>query len=146
MVPETELAWAAGFFDGEGNTRWRQDQPRSERRSRSYGTFVLQISQIDRDVLDRFRAAAGCGSVYGPYIRKNGSAKEITYYSFQAVGHTAVAGFNRIRPYLSPLKREQGDAAQARFYEQKMRPRLGNGHRRRAELKAAQNEEALRPA
>ena len=54
-----ELAWAAGFFDGEGHvgatTTHRRD-------------LYLTISQVDRRVLDRFRDAVGVGSVNGPYL------------------------------------------------------------------------------
>lgn len=50
-----EMAWAAGFFDGEGCFSY----------SRKVYTPTIAIAQVDRQVLDRFRAAVGIGKVYG---------------------------------------------------------------------------------
>jgi hypothetical protein len=131
-----ELAWSAGFFDGEGNMRWRENKEYRSQRSRAYGTFTLQIGQIDRAVLERFMAAVGCGKINGPYVRKNGSHKDTTYYQFSAHGLTGIEAFHKIRPYLSSIKRDQGDCAERKYREQVARPRLGNGHLRKKELSA----------
>ena len=131
----TELAWAAGFFDGEGNCRLRVDKQRNERRSRIYGTLVVQIGQTDRDVLDRFHKAVGVGSVCGPYTKTHTKGRPPTiYFAFHTAGRKAVAAFGLIRPYLSRVKREQGDVAIAQYEEFLQRPRLGNGHLRKKEL------------
>lgn len=130
----SELHWAAGFFDGEGNCRWRPNKVYGNR-SRAHGSFALQIGQVDRYVLDRFRDAVGVGKVYGPYQKKNGSSKSTTYYSYQAVGTTGIRAFEQIRSFLSPIKREQGDLAAEFFREQSERPKLGNGHLRKKELR-----------
>src|SRR5687767_4712413 len=53
-----QLAWAAGFFDGEGCVT------SSEARSRRPMMF---ITQHDPRVLRRFRQVVGFGKVYGPY-------------------------------------------------------------------------------
>lgn len=53
-----ELAWAAGFFDGEGCVT------SSEAGSRRPMMF---ITQYDPRLLRRFRQAVGFGKVYGPY-------------------------------------------------------------------------------
>ena len=63
-----ELAWAAGLFDGEGCFHFllqrRKDtslQPLTQTR----------MTQVDREVLDRFQAAVGLGTVYGPYPKNS---------------------------------------------------------------------------
>lgn len=58
-----EMAWAAGFFDGEGCFSY----------SRKVYTPTIAIAQVDRQVLDRFRAAVGIGKVYGPYRQGDAS-------------------------------------------------------------------------
>jgi hypothetical protein len=95
-----ELAWAAGFFDGEGHigaSNTRRD-------------IYLSISQIDRRVLDRFRDAIGVGRVYGPYehpvmkSRKNEQPR--FYFQCQSYQHVqAIAAM--LWKWLSPVKREQ---------------------------------------
>lgn len=52
----TELAWAAGFFDGEGHVAL-QSSP------------LVSIHQTDRAVLDRFQVAVAVGLVAGPYAK-----------------------------------------------------------------------------
>lgn len=90
-----ERAWAAGFFDGEGCFA-----------SQPSGYPMAVINQTDREVLDRFQiAVGGAGKVYGPYDRGKWSAM----WCYQAVGRDAVAQvFTLLQPYLSSIKREQG--------------------------------------
>lgn len=55
-----ELAWAAGFFDGEGNSRL----------NKGYG--FISIRQVDKATLDRFQSAVlGLGHIGGPYKNKS---------------------------------------------------------------------------
>ena len=56
-----DLAWAAGFFDGEGCTYLG-------RLNRSGTRFAAaSISQTEPSTLQRFRTALGLGTVAGPY-------------------------------------------------------------------------------
>ena len=56
-----EFAWACGFFEGEGSILYTPfDRPKQTRRG-------LEISQKEREPLDRFQAAVGVGRIYGPY-------------------------------------------------------------------------------
>lgn len=61
---KNELAWAAGFWDGEGHTsgRFRQDKGR---------TIHAMVDQIHKETLERFQRAVGFGSVLGPYKFSN---------------------------------------------------------------------------
>ena len=62
-----ELAWAAGLFDGEGSTsasdRWSTPHLR-----------VPQSGQAEPEVLMRFLAIVGVGSIKGPRIQTPSSA------------------------------------------------------------------------
>lgn len=59
-----ELAWAAGFFDGEGSIcAWHSGYTK---------TISLEIGQVSRIPLDRFQEAVGMGNVNGPYKGKSG--------------------------------------------------------------------------
>jgi hypothetical protein len=62
------LAWAAGFFDGEGCFHFSL-------RRRSDGALdrstQVRMTQADSEVLIRFRdAVGGLGRVYGPYDKR----------------------------------------------------------------------------
>lgn len=106
---EVELAWAAGFFDGEGHSR-AQGTKRSPRKY-----LQLHITQTDRQVLDRFDEAVGVSGVRGPYMSK-GRIKPLFYW--RVTGKKAVEVFESLRPYLSEIKIAQADAALADIREQ----------------------------
>jgi hypothetical protein len=52
---ELGIAWAAGFFEGEGSVTRHGTQ------------FALQIKNTDLEPLERFRNAVEAGTIYGPY-------------------------------------------------------------------------------
>lgn len=61
VIDREELAWAAGFFDGEGCFSYVK--------TARYG--VATISQTSPEPLQRFqRAVGGLGKIYGPYEQK----------------------------------------------------------------------------
>src|SRR5438552_9315344 len=99
------LACAAGFFNGEGHIGYHDRAIRSVTwRSRG---LQLSISQVERGVLDHFRAAVGLGSVGGPYDRSH-------YKNHQDIFEYQVARFEHVQaiiamlwPWLSVVKREQ---------------------------------------
>lgn len=64
-----ELAWAAGFFDGEGTAVLSF---RNSNRQRDYVTPTLQVTQhFDPETIHRFhRAVQGLGLATGPYASK----------------------------------------------------------------------------
>lgn len=96
MPAKTEIAWAAGFFDGEGTT-CLQKQTKS---GRDYPRIA--ITQKFPEVLHRFRAAVNIGKVYGPY-------RHAAPYQFVATCHDAVIALRVIWPYLSPIKKAQAE-------------------------------------
>jgi hypothetical protein len=98
-----ELAWAAGLIDGEGHFR-------ADLHSKSTTTLCprLDISQVDRYVLDRFRDAVGRGRVYGPY-RKTGGRVIHQYVVTEFEPVQAIAAM--LWRWLSPIKRTQASKA-----------------------------------
>lgn len=107
----TELAWAAGFFDGEGYVgytfRWN-----GKRRCRR---IDVQISQIDPEVLSRFRDAVGVGKVYGPYAAK-GRKNPMYKYGAAKIDDVMLV-LERLRPFLSSIKTKQAEEAIRLFTE-----------------------------
>ena len=66
-----DLAWAAGFMDGEGSFYTRT--PRS--RGRTSRQLIVSAAQTDPRPLEKLKSMFG-GSISGPYRRKN-STKDI---------------------------------------------------------------------
>jgi hypothetical protein len=95
-----ELAWAAGFFDGEGCTKLQNN---FSRHGKNYPNIAVSITQYHSEVLERFRLAVGTGSVYGPYPRAEGKQA----WAFGAWGEKAEAVVDALWPYLGSVKREQ---------------------------------------
>lgn len=84
-----QLAWCAGFFDGEGCVCLSKKNIR------------IQIFQCDRDVLDRFMAATQMGIVRGPYAsagRPRGREQWCWY----------VDGFEKVQATIAILWRNLG--------------------------------------
>ena len=93
-----DLAWAAGFFDGEGCTSL------STRRN----SIDLTVNQIHLDTLERFRDAVGMGVIYGPRDKPGAQPQ----WSYRVFGHEQVqAVIAMLWPWLTPWKREQAAAA-----------------------------------
>lgn len=84
----TELAWAAGFYDGEGCT------------SNGYDRIRCTIGQKERTTLDRFVKAIGFGNVRGPYAVGN---RYVVCYNREK----ARIVLNMLWPYLCEPKRSQ---------------------------------------
>ena len=96
------LAWAAGFFDGEGCVT--TSRRREERKIRTTNTLRLMVAQVDLRPLYRMRAIiAGMGKIYSS---KDGHGRPISYltlYSFEQVQATVCLLWH----WLSAPKHEQ---------------------------------------
>ncbi len=64
-ITETDWAWAAGYFEGEGCITIRRRRPEDIYRS---GHISLHVVSADRDVLERLRVIVGVGSITGPFM------------------------------------------------------------------------------
>lgn len=94
MYDTHELAWAAGFIDGEGC--FGVYGP--------YKTCCVSAVQVDRYVLDRLHKILGVGNVTGPDDNGYKGVYKYQVAGFQNTQHVYCLLF----PYLSPVKREQG--------------------------------------
>ncbi len=96
FVPsELELAWAAGFFDGEGSVYLKDGK-----------YAVIGITQIHPYVLERFVEAVGIEkSVDGPYKKRN-RANVVWELRYGRVSEVE-AIYKLLKPYLSPVKQTQ---------------------------------------
>jgi len=96
-----ELAWAAGFFDGEGTI----GQYFATRHTHPW--VKVSIAQVDPAVLYRFqRAVLGLGTVRGPYDRAKWNQRP--QYRFDAGSFEQVQAMMALLwRWLSPVKRAQ---------------------------------------
>lgn len=100
-----ELAWAAGFFDGEGHVALR--------RRGNWRELVLSVSQSGqsgRVILERMqRALGGLGKIGGPWIPKRAN---LPVYRLDMRGYVDVqASIALMWRWLSDVKRAQASAA-----------------------------------
>lgn len=98
-----ELAWAAGFFDGEGSVCLR--------RQGGWMELYLQVPQSgDTATLERFRRAMlGLGRIGGPWKYKGGT---LPAYTLFLRGYTQVqTAIALLWKFLSEPKRAQAEAA-----------------------------------
>ena len=105
------IAWAAGFFDGEGTIRAKKN-----------GSLHLSISQIDIRPLEKFKRALGdIGVIRGPYLTPH-KPKFVYEITNSPIAKEAML---QLYPYLS-LKMEQCDKALDSFEN---RPNKGRGRK-----------------
>lgn len=105
-MDEHELAWAAGFFDGDGWAAIVRD------RRRKRGQPHAQINQSSLtgvpEVLGRFRAAVAVGRIGGPKIE---DGREPLYWWVASSRGDVTRTGSLIGPWLSHEKRDQFTAA-----------------------------------
>src|SRR6266480_2649824 len=95
-----ELAWAAGFFDGEGSTSLLKN-------NKGNLWVCLAIRNTDKELLERFLKAVGCGKVYGPY-KPSSKISRKPHYDYRAggIGPTKIV-VSRLWEYIGQAKRSQ---------------------------------------
>ena len=100
MSARTDLAWAAGFFDGEGST---YTAPANNNSS----SIRIGISQNDPEVLERFAEAVGVGRITGPH--PYGTNPRWNYQTGGLANVQYVLG--QLWPWLGKVKLEQAREA-----------------------------------
>lgn len=112
-MDEVELAWAAGFFDGEGTITIVSRNPTAGRRRAGdlYVGVNQALSPLDRTetppTLVRFQAAIGFGGIHGPYHQ---DATRRPIFKWYVRNGQAGAALELLWPFLSATKRAQADA------------------------------------
>jgi len=108
-VKDTEIAWAAGFFDGEGSVfvnRIKRQKGGTTGKMYPVVSVSLSISQVEPEPLERFTRAVGGRKPMGPYKPRHANAKP--YYRWDACGRPSV---HRVLcllwPYMSGPKKRQ---------------------------------------
>lgn len=105
---KTELAWAAGFFDGEGCVTYVRHQKKQTTRA-----LRINITQRHDEVLHRFKAAVRSGSVNGPY---DAVGRKNSLFTYQITKQAEVKRvFKLLKPYLGSIKRQQFEETIARW-------------------------------
>lgn len=119
MTRKEELAWAAGFIDGEGHFG-----------SYDRGTIGFDLSQSEpaHDLLYRMQRLFGFGKVNGPYVYGNRKPA----YRFQVSNYAHVKEIVLlVSPWLGATKLEQANAALKHFEETTWRSRPKTTHCRK---------------
>lgn len=116
---DTELAWAAGFFDGEGSCLVRKCGQGGNSRPGYFMPYVVfSLPQTDLRPLQRFQAAVGCGTIADANSRSRVAKGWKPCWRWQAAAARDVAHvIEALWPYLSEPKREQIVAARERAHE-----------------------------
>jgi hypothetical protein len=107
-IGDLELAWAAGFFDGEGSVYLNRKRAIGGTTGREYiiHSPCLSVAQVDPRPLARFALAVGGRKPGGPYQPR--TAKSNAYYRWDAMGRPSVHRIGLLLwPHLSEPKREQ---------------------------------------
>lgn len=99
---ETDVAWVAGFYSGEGCTHVQ-----TRRRATTRYYVNVTIGNTDLECLERCRAVIG-GEIYGPTEQPN--RKPIFMLKIGARADVERA-LSRLEPYLSGEKRDQAQRA-----------------------------------
>lgn len=119
-----ELAWAAGFFDGEGGTYIAVNK-RGRKRENLH--VSVRVAQVHRAPLDRFHAAVcDLGYVYGPYKNKRKNHQPCYMFMATCFEHAqAIIAF--LWKYLGAVKRQQAAKALTALHAYHALPRLPRG-------------------
>lgn len=111
VVCDTEVAWAAGFFDGEGTTsvlKTTRDK---------YSYLRMSLSQKNLECLERFHSILGVGKIY--------KSKTRDIYSWNCYKYEEVQqALDLLWPYLSEIKRQQATKAQDTVLENRRKVTL----------------------
>jgi hypothetical protein len=98
---DTDWAWAAGLFEGEGNIHKFQNKG-------GMGLHLrLRVSSTDRDVLDHLVSIAG-GGYTGPYHMDNPRHKPIWLWSLNRQ-NDVLKVMSHFYPYLGERRRARWD-------------------------------------
>ena len=101
---QTELAWAAGFFDGEGCTYFRYMKTRKDGSKYYYPAFA--VGQANDEPLNRLAKTFPFGHMTGPY-RPYARSKKM-HWKFYLWGFQHVqAAIAMMWPWLTEVKRKQ---------------------------------------
>ena len=122
------LAWAAGFYDGEGSTKnvYYHYKNKKGKRKKPNANICMTVSQTNKQILLKFKkSVGGRGRINGPYQY---SAQKKPYWIWSANCLSARETFNLLKPYLSFEKRKQYEivAKETRTYSRRKKGWISN--------------------
>lgn len=97
------LAWAAGFFDGEGCTTVTHFKNLKKTTSISL-SLRSSLAQVEKEPLINFLSSVKIGTIRGPYKY---STNRQNHYQWNASGMDVIKLITKLWPYLSSPKRKQ---------------------------------------
>lgn len=105
MITESDLAWCAGFFEGEGTLVFTS------------GHLEFKITQVYLEPLEKFMNIMGGVRILGPY--KNGRSQVPIYSMNSYLYHDIKIIYNAMLPWLSERRIEQAQKAFSSYYDYK---------------------------
>ena len=135
MTERSDLAWAAGLFEGEGCFS-------AKRRKQGMIQLSAVITSTDLEVLETFNRVIGEGHICGPFDLKNPRWRPA--YHWTANGEAVVRVYDKLEPWLHSRRRERFVEllATRRQHESERAERLSAAARRGAATRARRREAA----
>lgn len=98
---ETDVAWCAGFFDGEGHVSYRRTYP-DKNTGHVSGMIMCSVPQNTEniEVLEFFQSVIGFGALKGPYPTAKGKTMHVISYGVKEVQELFIV----LKPYLKSEK------------------------------------------
>ncbi len=114
---QTELAWAAGFYDGEGCMTLHTSKGGKTHGSNQWMYPNIHLGQVDKRPLVRFVNALGFGKLYGPYNHGRNPHAQSRYDLFFRTFEEVQQVIACLWPYLSEPKKEQARKVMKKWLE-----------------------------
>lgn len=104
----TNMAWAAGLFEGEGS--FTIHKSRNPTRKDGWTNIRIypaaSLSMTDKDVMERFAKIVGMGNVTGPYKTKGREGKK-DKFMWMVINKKALLLADMFRPFLMERRKNQ---------------------------------------
>lgn len=104
MPSNTDIAWAAGFYDGEGTAGCYPNKDKIS--GRTYHKITMSVSQCDTGVLVKFLSAVNVGNIYGPFHTKNPKRSNLWQWRVTNLEDIQQA-YDLLEPYIGTIKKAQ---------------------------------------
>lgn len=116
-IHRESLAWAAGFFDGEGCITLSRHNDKYINLSLSIGQKLIDEELIwgESESLVKFREAVQIGNINGPYLDRRNSTSQICRYT--ASGYEQIqAIMAMLWPWLGDIKKDKWIKCRQEFF------------------------------
>jgi hypothetical protein len=111
-MKDTDIAWCAGFFDGEGHVSYHRSPPSKTGTVSPQLYAVIPQASENIEVLEFFQSVIGFGNIKGPYPMPSGKPQHRLHYGVNEVQ----ALFIILKPYLRADKTRDFQKALASYW------------------------------